>query len=201
MTQLPQQERSRQALRRLYEATAELLAERTFDGISVKEIAAAARVSVGSVYQRFENKDALLLALNDHYVSEAGREVERLAGELAAAEEPVRIEAVVQLMVSLFSRWRGVIRSMHLRQLVGQNTLPPSDLQRIDSVYKRLVSLISGERANRKTVDRSKLIVVTVLGLCRERFVFGDFESLRFAGTERQFTNRLIVVAEAIPSA
>lgn len=56
-----QQERSRQAERKLLRSLTALLAIRPYEQISVPEIAAQAGVAVGSVYRRFPSKERLLL--------------------------------------------------------------------------------------------------------------------------------------------
>lgn len=56
-----QQERSRQAERKLVCSLTALLANRPYEHISVPEIAAQAGVAVGSVYRRFPSKERLLL--------------------------------------------------------------------------------------------------------------------------------------------
>jgi len=56
----PRQQRGRDTVDALLEATALLLDEVGYEALTTKEIAARARVSIGSFYQFFENKDAAL---------------------------------------------------------------------------------------------------------------------------------------------
>jgi AcrR family transcriptional regulator len=56
----PLQRRSRESLERVLRAGERLLAERGYDGFTISEVSRAAKVSVGSVYGRFEGKDALV---------------------------------------------------------------------------------------------------------------------------------------------
>ncbi|MFF1274216.1 TetR/AcrR family transcriptional regulator [Streptomyces marokkonensis] len=51
---------------RLLEAAARLVAERGADGITMEEVAAAARVGKGTVFRRFGDRTGLLTALLDH---------------------------------------------------------------------------------------------------------------------------------------
>ena len=60
----PQQRRSRESLERVLRAAEELLATRGYDGLTITEVSRHAKVSVGSVYGRFENKDALVLEVH-----------------------------------------------------------------------------------------------------------------------------------------
>lgn len=59
----PRQARSRETLRRILKATADLLREREFDDITVDDIVDQAGSSKGSFYQRFPDKDSLLVHL------------------------------------------------------------------------------------------------------------------------------------------
>jgi AcrR family transcriptional regulator len=57
----PTQQRSREALERVIRASEVLLAKKGYDGFTVAEVCQRSKVSTGSVYARFESKDALLL--------------------------------------------------------------------------------------------------------------------------------------------
>lgn len=61
------QERSRALVDALIEATARILVREGFDKASTNRIAAEAGVSVGSLYQYYPNKEALVVALIDRH--------------------------------------------------------------------------------------------------------------------------------------
>lgn len=63
MRKIPQQKRSREMVGRLLDATATLLAERGLDNTTTNHVAERAGVSIGSLYQYFPDKDALIEAL------------------------------------------------------------------------------------------------------------------------------------------
>lgn len=65
MRKRPQQQRSRQMVDNLIEATARIIAKHGLDGTTTPLIAEAAGVSVGSLYQYFDGKEALIAALLD----------------------------------------------------------------------------------------------------------------------------------------
>lgn len=58
----PQQERSRESLRKLLKAATEVLGQRGVDGTTIPRIAQHAGLTPGAVYRRFRDKDALLEA-------------------------------------------------------------------------------------------------------------------------------------------
>lgn len=59
----PQQERSRQTWRAIVDAATELLVEVGYHNLTTNKIADAADISVGSVYQYFPNKEAVVLSV------------------------------------------------------------------------------------------------------------------------------------------
>jgi AcrR family transcriptional regulator len=63
----PLQARSRATVDVILEAAARVLAERGYAGTNTNLIAAVAGVSVGSIYQYFPNKDAIVVALRDRH--------------------------------------------------------------------------------------------------------------------------------------
>jgi AcrR family transcriptional regulator len=67
---LPQQERARATIDALLGATARILKKEGFDKASTNRIAEAAGVSVGSLYQYFPSKEALVAALIERHIDE-----------------------------------------------------------------------------------------------------------------------------------
>jgi AcrR family transcriptional regulator len=91
----PQQQRSRESLERVLRAGEKLLADRGYEGFTMAEVARTARLSVGSVYGRFENKDALVYAIHRRMLERlgavsAGPGVEAEAGLAEAVAHAVR---------------------------------------------------------------------------------------------------------------
>lgn len=70
MRKRPRQQRSRQMVESLIDATATVLAERGLDNTTTNHIAETAGVSVGSLYQYFPDKEALVEALLERMVSD-----------------------------------------------------------------------------------------------------------------------------------
>ena len=66
----PRQERSQNMVETILDATARVLAARGYAGTNTNLIAERAGVSVGSVYQYFPNKDALIVALHDRHAAQ-----------------------------------------------------------------------------------------------------------------------------------
>lgn len=85
----------------LLDATAQVLRKDGYDGLSTNRVAALAGVSVGSLYQYFPSKEALVAALLDRY-SESTRElVDGLLAAHAHAPCDVVATALVSAMIDL----------------------------------------------------------------------------------------------------
>jgi AcrR family transcriptional regulator len=67
----PKQERGRQRVDAILNAASELFAEVGYEAATIIEIAARAHTSIGSMYQFFANKEAILFALIERYVAAA----------------------------------------------------------------------------------------------------------------------------------
>jgi len=68
----PRQQRSRATWDAILEAAAQLFGERGYTGTTTNKVAERAGVSIGSLYQYFPNKEALLLALSERHMEESG---------------------------------------------------------------------------------------------------------------------------------
>ncbi|HVU20812.1 MAG TPA: TetR/AcrR family transcriptional regulator [Rhizomicrobium sp.] len=87
-----QQERSRITRERLLAAAEKVFAENGYDGAKLADIAAEAGVSVGAVYFRFKDKDALFQAIAESFTEESRARLGELvlAGRNASTEQVIR---------------------------------------------------------------------------------------------------------------
>lgn len=64
----PQQERSQQRVEKILQAASDLIVTEGYEGLSTSAIAGRAGISVGSLYQFFANKEAVVQALAQRYL-------------------------------------------------------------------------------------------------------------------------------------
>ena len=95
----PQQARSQQRVEHILGTAAGLFAEQGYEAVSTNHIARAACMSIGSLYQFFPNKEAILDALVDKYLNDMQ---EALIGRI---EEAPSLEDAVQRIVQGMQRF------------------------------------------------------------------------------------------------
>lgn len=111
MRKRPQQQRSRQMVRVLVEATAGCITEHGLDGTTTPRIAERAGVSVGSLYQYFQDKEALIDALVEQMAADIAEGLKRLpVDEDSGLRE--RVSAAIRFGFSLLSSGDGLYIEM-----------------------------------------------------------------------------------------
>ena len=103
------QDRSRATVDALIEATARILVREGFDKASTNRIAEVAGVSVGSLYQYFPGKEALVAALIDRHNQKIMRAVR---GELAEAMH-LPVEQAVRKLVAVAIKAHRIDPRLH----------------------------------------------------------------------------------------
>jgi len=103
------QRRSRLTVNAIMEATARILIREGFDKASTNRIAEVAGVSVGSLYQYFPSKEAIVAALIDRHNSQVMQAVQ---GELAEAVN-LPMEQAVRELVAVAVRAHRIDPKLH----------------------------------------------------------------------------------------
>ncbi|TMQ08138.1 MAG: TetR/AcrR family transcriptional regulator [Deltaproteobacteria bacterium] len=156
----PTQERSRATVDSILQATARVLVKHGFDGLTTNLVAQTAGVSVGSLYQYFPNKSALVAALIerhvDHMTSLCLGELTRVA-QLPVAEA---IRSVIEVMI----RAHAVQPELH-RVLTEQvpRVGRMAKLREIEALVERVVAgLLAARRAELAIEDPEMAAFVLV---------------------------------------
>lgn len=116
----PQQERSRETLRAMVEAIADLLAEKSSERISVQEMVERAETSVGAFYARFADKDAAVRYTQDEFWAGIRARWDRALepGRWAGARPVAILAGVIRTFTWLMVRDRRWLRGF-LREALG----------------------------------------------------------------------------------
>ena len=95
----PRQARSRDTVDAILAATARVLVKVGFDGLTTNGVAEAAGVSIGSLYQYFPNKEALVAALIEHHVEAMNAAVLSELTRVARLPMVEAVRAVIELTI------------------------------------------------------------------------------------------------------
>lgn len=108
MRKQPMQQRSQQLVAALVESAGQLIAENGLDALTTVRVAERAGVSVGSLYQYFANKDALLAALVARMNRELGEAVNLAAPTLIGADPHTLVRGLLDTAFRFFSARHGL---------------------------------------------------------------------------------------------
>jgi len=171
LRRVPQQERSREKLRRVLEAADRLLADEGAGALTTTRAAAAAGIAVGSLYAYLPDREAIVEALALHYWAEFQQRVDDVADahERAPLADPA--VAVLDAVADGFrarpgfrALWFGGLRTEHIREVTR-----PGRARFAASVERILaISRPDTDAADRALVAR--MIVLSADGLLREAF-------------------------------
>ncbi|MDT0683446.1 TetR/AcrR family transcriptional regulator [Roseicyclus sp. F158] len=91
----PSQSRSRVTVDAIYEATIQVLLSRGMAGLTTTGVAERAGVSVGTMYQYFPNKQSLVYALNERFLTTLAERVEATCAQMQGRSIAEAAEALV----------------------------------------------------------------------------------------------------------
>jgi AcrR family transcriptional regulator len=177
---LPRQRRSRETVDAILEAGARVFAERGYQAGSTNRIAEAAGVSIGSLYEYFPNKEAILVALAERRLEQMVSEIETL---LAASRESAEsVESLLQRFVSAMLEVHE--RDPHLHRLVFAEAPHPPELhacvlQTEESLAHAVEALLRGRpELSLPDPDTAAHLVVQTVEALTHRFVHHGIHDL-----------------------
>ena len=195
----PRQRRSRQTVDAILEAAARVFSERGYAGCTTNRIAAVAGVSVGSLYEYFPNKDAILVALVERKLAlMTGRVQDHLA---AARHGSGGLDALLRRFVMAMLEVHEQDSGLH-RVVFSEAPHPPElhacVLQMEENLAHSLEALLlqSDELASVDSDTASHVIVQTTEALTH-RFVHHGIHDL----AREAFVDEVVILLCAYLSA
>lgn len=107
-----QQVRSRAMQARILAAAETVFAEKGYDGSRISDIAKAAECSVGAVYFRFKDKDALFFAIAESFAANTRARFAGLLQTDAAQDPKMLVRAFVLRSAENFRAHKGMFRAI-----------------------------------------------------------------------------------------
>lgn len=154
----PRQERSRLTVERILDAAARIFQDQGYAGATTNEIADEAEVSVGSLYQYFPNKDAILVALTRRHIETATAGLVELVLGLSP-EGGIRetIRAVVDFLVEQHDLDELHLLVMHTAPRTYEINVE------LEGAKKQLVDMTSHFLSSQCSDDRERLLVAQMV--------------------------------------
>ncbi len=162
----PQQERSRESLRKLLKAAAEVLGQHGVDGTTIPRIAHHAGLTPGAVYRRFHDKEALL---EEVILGILERQDERMKTGLtpekvAQIPLPLFAEQVVGGMVLSYRANAALLRAMRVFAQSRQQTAFHRKISRIEArSFERVIELFLAHRKAIRHPDPRTAITLGIM--------------------------------------
>lgn len=122
LKKLPQQERSRAMVGSILEAATRILNSRPLRETTTNHIASVAGVGIGSLYQYFESKEAIVQCLLNQHREDSLALADEVLRE-AAGSVAERYRTMMRELLAVHER----ARMLHLNFLALQGSTPPSD--------------------------------------------------------------------------
>lgn len=177
----PRQARSRETVEAVLAAAAQVFASQGYAGTTTNHIAARAGVSIGSLYEYFPSKDALLVALTEAHVAEGASILDKLWTEVADYSD---MREVVRRFARAMFDLHARDRNLH-RLLFEEAPLPRRTRQLVAAteveISARLEKVL---RANPGLTQRDPALAAAVIVQCVEALthklvVHGDGKAAR----------------------
>ncbi len=155
----PGQARAQATVNAILEATAQVLDRDGLDAATTTRIAEVAGVSIGSLYQYFSHRDAILTALQDREFKHALDLMETALADRNLGKTPLEIvSSVVKGLMSLYSKSPGLHRVLAIE---GLRVAKPD---RVHAFDMRVIAVIrhflaaTGSTVRRKNVDAAAFV-------------------------------------------
>jgi AcrR family transcriptional regulator len=186
----PTQERAQRTIEAIFEATAQIVESEGEAGLTTNKVARKAGFSIGTLYQYFPSKEAIVLAMSQ-------RERERFMGAMQAAlDQAVRekrdareaIREVVRLLVDSFAVGPRLRRAM-VRMVWRMDHYEPITQAMREAAERQAMALASLNDPRMRAPNPAMMFVVTraVMGAIRN----ASLEDSPLLGT-REFEDELV---------
>ena len=175
----PSQSRSRVTVDAIFEATIQVLLKQGVTGLTTTSVAERAGVSVGTMYQYFPNKQAVIYALNERFLTRLAERVEETCAGMAGRPAAEAAEALIDTYWSVKTERMDLTHALYRSVTELDNDALLHDFAaRVDAGSRDMFS--ASPDLSTKDIDRINLTLTTVIyGAVRNAFERGlDLERI-----------------------
>lgn len=166
----PRQQRAQATVEAIFEASARIIEEGGATGLTTNRIAERAGVSIGSLYDYFPNREAILVAMARRMLDEDRQAIGTVLRTAFAAGDSEPERAVVRALIALHGRRpevRRVVMGAHIAHGFGaEHAAPVQDIA-------ALLPQIGDDRLTEAAAERSAALFVltrAVIGVIRAAY-------------------------------
>lgn len=145
----PQQGRSRASYERMLAAAEKLMVKRGNDDFTLTEVGKAGKVSIGSIYLRFDSKDDLIRAVHARVLVRIGEDQDAMMAELATRSQTLDAfcDAFVHAYAELLKSYSPVLRPIMFRAIYDDtmSTLGRASAEKLGNEAHRQMLRFSNE--------------------------------------------------------
>jgi AcrR family transcriptional regulator len=175
----PLQDRSRRTLEKIGAAVEALLADRSFDDISVHDIVRRARCSIGSFYARFTSKDDLLPYLYERYEADLRPRIQQRVASTQWENLSLRdtVSLVAKHTVDMYYERRHLLRAVALLARTRPGVVSPETRQArvgVTDVPAKALAKFATEIAHDDPLEAARIGFFMVAAVAREKILFGE---------------------------
>lgn len=153
LRRIPKQKRSRERYERVLQAARLLIAERGNDGVSMRQIAEASEVPIGSVYQYFPDKNTVLWTLMADHFDELESQFLKELGQVT------EVGGLRELSIKLFDQFVGLCRNDPCFSRLWRSVQANSVLAELDqALNERIASAFQSKLAELGVKDANNEI-------------------------------------------
>jgi AcrR family transcriptional regulator len=188
----PRQDRSQATVEAILDATARVLCTTGYDRASTNRIALAAGVSVGSLYQYFPSKEALVAALAARHMATMTALVRSKLAEVAEAPMPVAVRTIIMAMFEAHAV------DPRLHKVLIEEVPRIGRLENLRGVEREMEGLVAamlearrGE-LRRTNVETMALLLVTVVEAATHAAVLAELEPARSQAVADELTDLVL---------
>ena len=196
----PRQQRSHATVDAILDATARVLCTTGYDRASTNRIALAAGVSVGSLYQYFPSKEALVAALIERHVAEMTTLVKVKLAEVALEPLHVAIRTMIQAMFDAHAV------DPRLHKVLIEQVPRVGRLEQVVGVEREVEALVAAMLGARRSEVRPARLEAVAFVLCNvveavtHAAVLAELEPKRSRDVAEELTDMVLRYLPAGPS-
>lgn len=135
----PKQERSQVTVEAILSATAHILTENGYNQLTTNRVAERAGVSIGSLYQYFPNKEALIFALAEHHANEMVQLAKQHLEGLSDRTIPEVLRQIIKAALAAYAVNPKLHRVLH-EQIPHSEVMKRLDQAKIENLLQSFLA-------------------------------------------------------------